>query len=115
MESARKVETPSKQKQRERLVSFPAQDTPTKTRGGDVDLYSKSRRKSHSSENGAEDMADPLQGDLSFSMPHFGPGDDTDDESSDHQSGASKLRETDETAIEMTYITPRRRKNAAGE
>jgi hypothetical protein len=61
-----------------------------------------------------EDMAAPLQGDLSFSMPHFGPDEDTDEESSENQAGTSKSKEEDEDAVEMTYMTPRRRKNAAG-
>jgi hypothetical protein len=66
------------------------------------------------SETIGEDMAAPLQGDLSFSMPHFGPDEDSGEESSDLQTGTSKSKEENDEAIEMTYMTPRRRKNAAG-
>ena len=109
------LETPSKKRQR--MVSFPSHNssgTPSRLRPSG-DLWQRARARSEAGDDSEDELADPLEGDLSYSIPHTGfqgaRSDVQDDEVQDKSTGKDV---TEDIGTEMSYMTPRRRKNAAG-
>jgi len=109
------LETPSKKRQR--MVSFPSHNssgTPGRQRPSG-DLWQRARARSEAGDESEDELADPLHGDLSYSMPHTGfHGSSSDQEADEAQHKSTGKDAAEVIGIEMSYMTPRRRKNAAG-
>jgi hypothetical protein len=109
------LETPSKKRQRK--VSFPSHNssgTPSRQRPSG-DLWQRARARSEAGDESEDELADPLHGDLSYSMPHTGfHGSSSDQEGDEVQHTSAGKDVAEDVGTEMSYMTPRRRRNAAG-
>jgi hypothetical protein len=99
------------------MVSFPSHNsigTPTRQRPSG-DLWQRARTRSEITDGLEDELADPLHGDLSYSMPHMGfRGLRSDQELGESRENGLDLDVAEERGKELEFMAPRRRKNAAG-